>query len=231
MYSKMNTAAAVGLLTTGVMGQFSFPGSVSLPSGLTSLLSSAVPTGLPTVTPTPIPISTLYPLAADPPSVTTAVTQVHLNGSSSSSATPVWSYFNVTVTSVTVVQQLTTLCEEATTLIFNDCEYPATAGQVVTVTNCPCTVTKAIPTWTSSLCPPEETAKPAPAPPAQVTHATSAPAPAPPAITTTNTHAAPADKPSHTTTSAVQVAGASSVGNGNTAAFVIAAVAVVLGLF
>ncbi|KAI8953603.1 hypothetical protein F4801DRAFT_576219 [Xylaria longipes] len=137
---------------------------------------------------------------------------------------PVWSFFNVTVTSVVVVQELTTLCKEATTLTFNDCTYPATAGQVVVVTNCPCTVTTAVPHWTSSLCPPE-TAKPAPP---TVGHTVATPAPAPPA---TSTVVVPGGKPSGTAPPAVQVAGASSLENGNTASFVMAAVAVALGLF
>ncbi|KAI0432763.1 hypothetical protein F5Y09DRAFT_300861 [Xylaria sp. FL1042] len=73
----------------------------------------------------------------------------------------VWSYFNTTVTSVVVVEQLTTVCKTATTLTFNDCKYTATAGQTLVVTNCPCTVTTTVPTLTSSLCPPGVT------PPAQ----------------------------------------------------------------
>lgn len=86
----------------------------------------------------PFPITTSTAVD-DPTSTTAAMGHIHGNGTM---ATPVWSYFNVTVTSVVVVQELTTVCKEATTLTFNGCEYPATAGQVVVVTNCPCTVTK-----------------------------------------------------------------------------------------
>ncbi|KAI1825940.1 hypothetical protein F4861DRAFT_144023 [Xylaria intraflava] len=79
--------------------------------------------------------------------------------------TALWSYFNTTVTSVMVVQTLTTMCSEATTLTFNGHPYTATAGQLVVVTNCPCTVTTAIPTMTSSLCMPPVTALTLPIPP------------------------------------------------------------------
>ncbi|KAF4551856.1 Hypothetical protein D9617_12g037460 [Elsinoe fawcettii] len=39
-----------------------------------------------------------------------------------------------------VVQSLVTVCPYATTLTYNGVLYPATAGQTVTVTNCPCTI-------------------------------------------------------------------------------------------
>ncbi|KAI0458623.1 hypothetical protein F5B21DRAFT_399916 [Xylaria acuta] len=224
MYSKMNTLAVVGLLAAGVMAQSSFSGSLVLPSGSASTPGSSVPTGSTTVISAPTSVITSPPVTVDPTSTTTAMGHTHHNGSI---ATPVWSYFNVTVTSVVVVRELTTLCKEATTLTFNDRKYPATAGEVIVVTNCPCTVTTAVPTLTSSLCPPE-TAKPAP-PPVEVTHAT--PAPAPPAPPATPTHVVPVEKPSHTAPPAVQVAGASPLRNGNTVGFVIAAVAVALGLF
>lgn len=127
---------------------------------------------------------------------------------------PVWSYFNVTVTSVVVVQELTTLCEEATTLTFNDCEYPATKGEVVVVTNCPCTVTTAIPTLSSTISPPGVTAPAVPPPPP--THAV-------PSATQTAAPTYPVNPP-------IQVGGAvSPAGNGNTLGLVVAAVAVVLG--
>ncbi|KAI1740790.1 hypothetical protein F4680DRAFT_86268 [Xylaria scruposa] len=184
MYSKMNTLAVVGLLAAGVMGQTT---SSTTTSSTSSSSTTAITTTPPVIT-------------------TTTMGNMHLNGSIT---TPVWTYFNVTVTSVTVVNEYTTLCKEATTLTFNDCEYPATAGEVIVVTNCPCTVTTAVPTWTSSLCPPE-TAKPV----------------LPPSVTPTYT--IPVEKPTHT---AVQVAGASSVGNSDIAGFAVAAVALVLGFF
>ncbi|KAH8161690.1 hypothetical protein CIB48_g6571 [Xylaria polymorpha] len=139
----------------------------------------------------PFPITTSTAVD-DPTSTTAAMGHIHGNGTM---ATPVWSYFNVTVTSVVVVQELTTVCKEATTLTFNGCEYPATAGQVVVVTNCPCTVTKASP---ASLPP--------------VTHATPAPLPTP-------THSV--EKPTHT---AIQVGGASRNTAGFVVAAAVAAV-------
>ncbi|KAK8051889.1 clock-controlled protein 6 [Apiospora rasikravindrae] len=64
-----------------------------------------------------------------------------------------WVYYNTTVTATTVVKELTTVCAEpTTTFTFNGCVYPATQGQTVTVTNCPCTITATKPTLTSSLC-------------------------------------------------------------------------------
>ena len=56
-------------------------------------------------------------------------------------APPVYTYWNTTVTTAIVVAELTTVCPEPTTLTFNDCEYPVTAGETLVVTNCPCTVT------------------------------------------------------------------------------------------
>ena len=56
-------------------------------------------------------------------------------------ATSTWSTWNTTVTTAIVVAELTTVCPEPTTLTFNDCEYPVTAGETLVVTNCPCTVT------------------------------------------------------------------------------------------
>ncbi|KAK8028239.1 hypothetical protein PG991_005295 [Apiospora marii] len=64
-----------------------------------------------------------------------------------------WVYYNTTVVTTAVVAQLTTVCQgPATTLTFNGCAYPVTQGQTLTVTNCPCTITTAVPTMTSSLC-------------------------------------------------------------------------------
>ncbi|KAI1335860.1 hypothetical protein F5Y15DRAFT_224914 [Xylariaceae sp. FL0016] len=83
-------------------------------------------------------------------------------------AAPTYSYYNTTITTTLVVDVVTTSCAEATTLTFNGCEYPATAGEVVVVTDCPCMVTTAMPTLTSELCPPgvaaTGAANPAPAP-------------------------------------------------------------------
>lgn len=53
----------------------------------------------------------------------------------------VWTYWNTTVSTVTVVDELTTVCVEKTTLTFNECEYPVTKGETLVVTNCPCTLT------------------------------------------------------------------------------------------
>lgn len=83
----------------------------------------------------------------------------------SNDTAPVWAYFNSTATSVEVVQALTTHCSRATTLTFNGIEYPATKGEIITVTNCPCTVTRTHPTLTSSICPPTQTKPSIPGPP------------------------------------------------------------------
>ncbi|KAI1367629.1 hypothetical protein F5Y08DRAFT_49839 [Xylaria arbuscula] len=151
-----------------------------------------------------------------------------LSSSSSSSAmpsmgagmngtAPVWAYFNTTVTSVVVLQQFTTVCKEATTLTFNDCEYPATKGQEIVVTNCPCTVTTTLPTMSSSLCPPEYTAPAIPAPPVQIV----------PAPKVTPTAIIPIQVPSTPPApSYVQVGGASAVGSDNVYGLVVAVAAV-----
>lgn len=55
---------------------------------------------------------------------------------------PVWQYYNTTVPTTVVVQQLTTVCPEATTLTYNKIPYTVTKGETLTVTDCPCTVTK-----------------------------------------------------------------------------------------
>ena len=60
-------------------------------------------------------------------------------------APPVYTYWNTTVTTAIVVAELTTVCAEPTTLTFNDCEYPVTAGETLVVTNCPCTLTTVSP--------------------------------------------------------------------------------------
>ncbi|RYP13266.1 hypothetical protein DL765_006940 [Monosporascus sp. GIB2] len=70
-------------------------------------------------------------------------------------ASPVWSWYNTTVTKTVVVDELTTVCPTPTVLTFDDCEYTASVPfQTLVVTNCPCTVTSIVPTLTSSLCPP-----------------------------------------------------------------------------
>ncbi|RYO75434.1 hypothetical protein DL766_002521 [Monosporascus sp. MC13-8B] len=57
-------------------------------------------------------------------------------------ASPVWSWYNTTVTKTVVVDELTTACPTPTVLTFDDCEYTASVPfQTLVVTNCPCTVT------------------------------------------------------------------------------------------
>jgi hypothetical protein len=53
------------------------------------------------------------------------------------------SYNNVTYTTV-VVDTFTTVCPEATTLAFNGVTYTVTKSQTLTVTNCPCTLSKPV---------------------------------------------------------------------------------------
>jgi len=52
-------------------------------------------------------------------------------------------YSNVTYTTV-VLDTYTTVCPEATTLAFNGVTYTVTASQTLTVTNCPCTISKPV---------------------------------------------------------------------------------------
>ncbi|KAI0595074.1 hypothetical protein F4775DRAFT_595699 [Biscogniauxia sp. FL1348] len=143
-----------------------------------------------------------------------------------------FAYFNTTMTTTLVVDALTTLCAEVTTLTFNDCEYPATAGEIVTVTNCPCTITTAQQILTSSLC---ETPTPLPVPtgnnnniPAPVAPTAIATAPTP---VTTGGSAPVYTMPSGPSAvpPAVQVAGASS--GGPAAAGFVGVVAVLVGGF
>ncbi|KAI0541571.1 hypothetical protein GGR58DRAFT_433411 [Xylaria digitata] len=209
MYSKISTLAVVGLLAAGAMAQSSTPSSSA------DLSSSAVSSSI-------TPGSSLS-ISVTPS--TSAVDSSPLVNTKSTTA-PVWSFFNVTVTSVVVVQKLTTLCKEATTLTFNGCEYPATKGQVVTVTNCPCTVTTTVPTISSSICPlgvtPPAIALPPPveiAPAPKVTPTVIVPLPVP------SSKDVPTATPSY-----IQVGGAPSSGNGNLGGLIIAAAAVVLGL-
>ncbi|KAI0905665.1 hypothetical protein F4824DRAFT_94461 [Ustulina deusta] len=194
MHFHMNILAVAGLLAAGVTAQSSSPVTTS----------SAAHTATSSVT------------TVAPSSITTA------RGNNATHSA--WSYFNTTVTSVVVVQQLTTLCKEATTLTFNDCKYTATAGQLVVVTNCPCTVTTTVPTLTSSLCPPGVTLPAISAPP---------PVQVVPAPHVTPTAVIPIQVPSSPPTpSYIHVGGASLVGSGNVNSLVIAAAAamVVLGL-
>jgi len=46
----------------------------------------------------------------------------------------------------------TTVCPASTTFSFNGVTYTATASQTITVTNCPCTVTKPVTTASSVYC-------------------------------------------------------------------------------
>ncbi|KAL2067600.1 hypothetical protein VTL71DRAFT_2025 [Oculimacula yallundae] len=43
-----------------------------------------------------------------------------------------------------VVNQYTTYCPEATTVVYNQKTYTATKGETLTITNCPCTITKPV---------------------------------------------------------------------------------------
>ncbi|KAG8628625.1 hypothetical protein KVT40_002490 [Elsinoe batatas] len=51
---------------------------------------------------------------------------------------------NRTVSVTQVVQSFTTFCPGPTTLVYNGQSYVATGPTVLTVTNCPCTVTRAV---------------------------------------------------------------------------------------
>ncbi|KAI1168408.1 hypothetical protein F5B18DRAFT_278882 [Nemania serpens] len=153
MYSKMNSLAIVGLFAAGVLGaSASSSTSVATTSAATSVAAISSPKTAPSAA-----VSTVSPVsAAAYPAAISAAAGI-ANGT--------WAYFNATVTAVVVVQELTTKCDRATTLTFNDCEYPATKGEVITVTNCPCTVTKTHHTLASSICPPGVTWSAQPPPP------------------------------------------------------------------
>ncbi|KAI8628171.1 hypothetical protein F5Y19DRAFT_476577 [Xylariaceae sp. FL1651] len=157
-------------------------------------------------------------------SSTTTVDPASLTSAIGNNTMPVWAYFNTTVISTTVVEAFTTLCPEATTLTFNDCEYPATAGEIVVVTNCPCTVTTAVPTLTSSICPPEATVSSWSAPPPVVEVAPPGTTTTWAAVPTSSSSAMPSAPP------VVQVAGASPVDSGSMTGLMIAVVAVAFGL-
>jgi len=64
-------------------------------------------------------------------------------------ATAVSAWQNGTVYTTDVVTAYTTFCPEATTITHGSHTYTATASQTLTITNCPCTVTK--PVVTSSV--------------------------------------------------------------------------------
>ncbi|APA12180.1 predicted protein [Sclerotinia sclerotiorum 1980 UF-70] len=51
-----------------------------------------------------------------------------------------------------VVTAFTTVCPMATTLSFNGVTYTATESETVTITNCPCTVSKPVYTTSSVIC-------------------------------------------------------------------------------
>ncbi|KAI1352001.1 hypothetical protein F5Y01DRAFT_103008 [Xylaria sp. FL0043] len=195
MYFNTNILAVVGLLAAGATAQSSSTSSSTMTSAPSDSSSST----------TTAPAS----------SMTMSAVRGGMNGTFPA----VWSYFNTTVTSVVVVDQLTTVCKAATTLTFNDCKYTATAGQTLVVTNCPCTVTTTLPTMTSSLCPPGVTppAQGIP-PPVQV---------APPPHVTTPTAIVPVSPPNP---SYVQVGGASSVVGVSASGLIIAAAAAAVAL-
>ncbi|KAI1108093.1 hypothetical protein F5Y14DRAFT_114987 [Nemania sp. NC0429] len=200
MYSKMNSLAIVGLFAAGVLGA----SAGSLATAATASSSSAA-----TVT-----AAASSKIAAPAVTAVSAVSAIANNGT--------WAYWNTTVTAVEVVNELTTKCNEATTLTFNDCEYPATKGEVIVVTNCPCTVTKVHPTLTSSLCPPGVT-WPAQHPPPETEVA--------PAPSTTPHMPGWPSTPSYPTKSPVQVGGVAPTGSGNAIGLiVVAVVAAALGL-
>ncbi|KAF2227241.1 hypothetical protein BDZ85DRAFT_988 [Elsinoe ampelina] len=58
---------------------------------------------------------------------------------------------NRTVSITEVVQSFTTFCPGPTTLVYNGQSYVATGPTVLTVTNCPCTVTRAVSSATPAV--------------------------------------------------------------------------------
>ncbi|KAI1182047.1 hypothetical protein F5B17DRAFT_217463 [Nemania serpens] len=202
MYTKMNSLTIVGLFAAGVLGASSGMATTSA-AAVTAISSSSA-------------VSTVSAVSAA--AFTAAQSQ------SAAIANGTWAYFNTTVTSVVVVQELTTTCSEATTLTFNECEYPATKGEVVVVTNCPCTVTKTHPTLTSSICPPGVTWSAHPPPPetevAPVPSGTPTVTPHVPVVRSSTPHSYPTNPP-------VQVGGVApaAAGSGNAIGLLVAAVA------
>ncbi|KAA8571453.1 hypothetical protein EYC84_001453 [Monilinia fructicola] len=69
---------------------------------------------------------------------------VSANGNYSTTVSAVW------VTDV--VTSFTTVCPAATTLSYNGVTYTATENQTVTITNCPCTVSKPVYTTSTVIC-------------------------------------------------------------------------------
>ncbi|KAI0166023.1 hypothetical protein GGR57DRAFT_2345 [Xylariaceae sp. FL1272] len=170
-------------------------------------------------------ITTVPSMSMSSSSAASSVTTID-PASLSNSTAPTYTYFNITITSTVIVDELTTLCAEATTLTFNDCEYTATAGEEIVVTNCPCTVTTALPTLTSSICteptlPMVPVAPVVPAAPVPTTE-TEIGAPAPAAPTE-------ASEPAETLPPVVQVGGGTS-NFGKVTGFALALAAVAFGL-
>ncbi|KAF3061249.1 hypothetical protein GL218_04202 [Daldinia childiae] len=101
----------------------------------------------------------------------------------STAPSSVWQYYNTTVPTTVVVPQFTTVCPEATTLSYNGVQYTVTKGETVTVTDCPCTISTAVHTLTSSLCPPGVTPTAvAPAVPTGMPYPAETPAPDTPGV-------------------------------------------------
>ncbi|KAI1657913.1 hypothetical protein F4813DRAFT_64024 [Daldinia decipiens] len=95
----------------------------------------------------------------------------------------VWQYYNTTVPTTVVVPQFTTVCPEATTMSYNGVQYTVTKGETITVTDCPCTISTAVQTLTSSLCPPGVTPTAvAPAVPTGMPYPAETPAPGTPGV-------------------------------------------------
>ncbi|KAB8300903.1 hypothetical protein EYC80_002829 [Monilinia laxa] len=69
---------------------------------------------------------------------------VSANGNYSTTVSAVW------VTDV--VTSFTTVCPAATTLSYNGVTYTATKNETITITNCPCTVSKPVYTTSTVIC-------------------------------------------------------------------------------
>ncbi|KAK9413868.1 hypothetical protein SUNI508_11564 [Seiridium unicorne] len=159
--------------------------------------------------------TSLATTASPAPSVTVDPAVINSTVDPSSSAVS-YIYYNTTFTSTVVVSELVTVCGAPTTYKFNGAEYPATEGETITITNCPCTLTTAVPTLISEICPGPTSGIPAPGPPAippvdnNVPGAPAGtPAPAPvttPGAASASTYVAP----SSPTAPVVEVSGASS---------------------
>ncbi|KAK9770204.1 hypothetical protein AB5N19_11015 [Seiridium cardinale] len=184
-------------------------GFVAAASAQSSSVSSDA--SLATVVVGPATTSTVSPA----PSVTVDPAVINSTVDPSSSAVS-YIYYNTTFTSTVVVSELVTVCGAPTTYKFNGAEYPATEGETITITNCPCTLTTAVPTLTSEICPGPTGGVPAPGPPAippvdnnvpGAPAGTPVPAPVPaPGAASASTYVAP----SSPTAPVVEVSGASS---------------------